>query len=54
MKKLATTIPDLHFPDLRLKGFGVHKLPASLDVPVARGRRDYYKMGLVTGDMNAY
>lgn len=37
--------------DLRLKGFRVHELCASVEVPVRTGRRDFYKMGLVNGDM---
>lgn len=44
-------IPGVNMQDLRLKGFKVHELPASVDIPVSTGRRDYYKMGLVTGDM---
>ncbi len=44
-------IPGVNMADLRLKGFKVHELPAAVDIPVSRGRRDYYKMGLVTGDM---
>ncbi len=44
-------IPGVNMEDLRLKGFKVHELPAATDVPVSRGRCDYYKMGLVTGDM---
>jgi len=44
-------IPELNLADLRLKGFKVHAIPASTEVPVRAGRRDFYKMGLVTGDM---
>ncbi len=44
-------IPGVNMEDLRLKGFKVHELPAVVDIPVPRGRRDYYKMGLVTGEM---
>ena len=44
-------IPGLNEVDLRLKGFKVHALPESTDVPVKAGRRDFYKMGLVNGDM---
>ncbi len=32
-------------------GSGFTKLPASVNVPASRGRRDFYKMGLVNGDM---
>ena len=44
-------IPGINMADLRLRGFKVHQLPAGADVPVSRGRRDYYKMGLITGNM---
>lgn len=37
--------------DLRLKGFRVHALQASRERPDHRGRRDFYKMGLVNGDL---
>lgn len=47
----ATEIPGLNLADLRLKGFKVHVIPASTEVPVRAGRRDFYKMGLVDGDM---
>lgn len=46
-----TGIPGLNEADLRLKGFKVHALPESTDVPIKAGRRDFYKMGLVNGDM---
>jgi AraC family transcriptional activator of pobA len=52
--KVVSEIPGLNMEDLKLKGFKVHELPASIDIPaipVSRGRRDFYKMGLVTGDM---
>jgi AraC family transcriptional activator of pobA len=44
-------IPGVNMEDLRLKGFKVHELPLSIDIPVSRGRRDFYKVGLVTGEM---
>lgn len=47
----TTDIPGLNMAELRLKGFRVHALPASSDVPARAGRRDFYKMGLVNGDM---
>ena len=46
-----TEIPGLNEADFRLKGFKVHALPESTEVPVKAGRRDFYKMGLVNGDM---
>jgi AraC-like DNA-binding protein len=48
---VVSDIPGLNIEDLKLNGFRVHELPASVDIPVSRGRRDFYKMGLVTGNM---
>jgi len=50
-------IPGVNMQDLRLKGFKVHEVSASVDtrdMPVSRGRRDFYKMGLVNGDMTLW
>ncbi len=47
-------IPGLNMEYLKLKGFKVHELLTSVDIPVMRGRRDFYKMGLVTGNMSVY
>jgi len=44
-------IPGVNMADLRLQGFKVHALPAYVDVPAVHGRRDFYKMGLITGEM---
>jgi AraC-like DNA-binding protein len=49
--QLVSEIPGLNMEDFKLKGFKVHELPASVDIPASRGRRDFFKMGLVTGDM---
>jgi AraC family transcriptional activator of pobA len=51
---MVPEIPGINMEDLKLKGFKVHELPASVAVPVSTGRRDFYKMGLVTGDMTVY
>jgi AraC family transcriptional activator of pobA len=48
---MVSEIPGLNIEDLKLKGFKVHKLPAYVDIPVTRGRRDFYKIGLISGDM---
>lgn len=48
---METGIPGLNWDELKLKGFKVHELSPSVDVPVRTGRRDFYKMGLVNGDM---
>jgi AraC family transcriptional regulator, transcriptional activator of pobA len=49
--KVISQIPGLNMEDLKLKGFKVHELPATINIPVSRGRRDFYKIGLVTGEM---
>ena len=49
--KVVSEIPGLNIEDLKVKGFKVHELPAYVNIPVYRGRRDFYKMGLVNGDM---
>lgn len=47
-------IPGLNLEDLKLNGFRVHKLNASMGKSVARGRRDFYKMSLITTNMTVY
>jgi AraC family transcriptional activator of pobA len=55
-----SSVPESVTKDLKLKGFKIHALPetANLSVPhgrpVAHGRRDFYKMGLITGNMTVY
>jgi AraC family transcriptional activator of pobA len=44
-------IPGVNMADLRLRGFKVHELPSVVNIPVSRWRRDYYKLGLVTGEL---
>lgn len=46
---METGIPGLSWDESRLKGFKVHELAPSVDVPARAGRRDFYKMGLVDG-----
>ncbi len=46
----VSEIPGLDMEDLKLKGFKVHELPVSSHTTVSPGRRDFYKMGLITGD----
>jgi len=48
---MTEEIPGVNMADLRLKGFRVHELQASRELPLRRGRRDFYKMGLVNGDL---
>jgi AraC-like DNA-binding protein len=52
--KVVSKIPGLDMEDLKLKGVKIHALPTSVDAPISRGRRDFYKMGLVTGNMIVY
>lgn len=47
----TAVIPGVNMQDLRLKGFRVHELSPSGATPIRHGRRDFYKMGLVNGDM---
>lgn len=44
-------IPGLNLEELKLQGFKVHELPAAVDMPASKGRRDFYKIGLVSGDL---
>ncbi|MBK0379305.1 helix-turn-helix domain-containing protein [Mucilaginibacter segetis] len=48
---MVNEIPGVNMAELRLRGFKVHELPAYVEVPAVHGRRDFYKMGLVTGEM---
>lgn len=47
-------VPESITKDLKLKGFKIHELSGVVNQPVAHGRRDFYKIGLVTGDMIVY
>src|SRR3954463_15604034 len=47
-------IPGLNIEDLKLDGFKVHRISTSVDDSAHSARRDFYKMGLVTGDMTVY
>lgn len=49
-----SSIPDSITKDLKLKGFKIHALPETAEVSTVHGRRDFYKMGLVTGNMTIY
>jgi len=48
---MITEIPGVNMQELKLQGFKVHELPTYVNVSAVQGRRDYYKMGLVTGEM---
>lgn len=47
-------IPESITKDLKLKGFKIHALPETTNLSMAHGRRDFYKMGLITGNMTIY
>jgi len=53
--RMQNEIPGVDMEGLRLTGFRVHLLSPAIDardLPVSRGRRDFYKMGLVDGQMS--
>ncbi|HTA81601.1 MAG TPA: helix-turn-helix domain-containing protein [Bacteroidia bacterium] len=50
-KRSTSGIPESIAKDLKLKGFKIHTLPQTLNISAAHGRRDFYKIGLVTGNM---
>jgi AraC family transcriptional regulator, transcriptional activator of pobA len=52
--RITSGIPESITKDLKLKGFKVHALPDSENPSVVHGRRDFYKMGLITGNMTVY
>jgi len=49
-----SSVPELITKDLKLKGFKIHALPETANRSVAHGRRDFYKMGLITGNLTVY
>ncbi len=49
--KAALQGEELNIYDLKLKGFRIHEMPKHASPSLIRGRRDYYKIGLVTGHM---
>jgi len=50
----TTEFKELNVSDLKLKGFKVHEISTSMDHTVSPGRRDFYKMGVVTGNITVY
>ncbi len=47
-------VPESITKDLKLKGFKIHELSETVNHYVSQGRRDFYKVGLVTGNMTVY
>ena len=48
---METGIPGLSWDELKLKGCKVHELAPSDDVPSRTGGRDFYKIGLIDGNI---
>ncbi len=47
-------VPESISKDIKLKGFKIHELLGTVNHSVAHGRRDFYKIGLVNGNMTVY
>ena len=47
----VTGIPESITSDIKLKGFKIHELSETVNHTVVPGRRDFYKMGMITGNM---
>jgi AraC family transcriptional regulator, transcriptional activator of pobA len=47
-------IPESITKDLKIKGFKIHELSGPVNYSVAHGRRDFYKIGLITGNMTLH
>lgn len=52
--RTISRVPESITKDLKLKGFKIHALPEVADLSVSHGRRDFYKMGLITGNMTIH
>jgi AraC family transcriptional regulator, transcriptional activator of pobA len=50
----SDSIPGVNMSDLQLKGFKIHKMTMPKEGASARGRRDYFKLGLVSGSMTVH
>jgi AraC family transcriptional activator of pobA len=47
-------VPESITEDLKLKGFKIHEISGSVNHRVLQGRRDFYKIGMVAGNMTVY
>lgn len=47
-------VPELMTKDLNLKGFKIHEISDLTNPPHSKGRRDFYKIGLITGNITVY
>ncbi|MEV4885133.1 AraC family transcriptional regulator [Chitinophaga ginsengisegetis] len=54
INKTETTVARSYTSDLKLKGFKVHEISGISNPSQPHGRRDFYKIVLVTGDMIIY
>lgn len=52
--KTLSKIHGVNLDDLKTKGFKVHELNESFGGPIVPARRDFFKVGLVTGEMTVY
>lgn len=50
----ATEIKAINFPDLKGKGFKIHQISNPVNPSFPHGRRDFYKIGLVSGNMEVH
>lgn len=50
-QRSSTAIPGIDITELSRSGFKVHRIAAVVSGSVAHARRDFYKVGLVTGEM---
>jgi len=50
----GTAMKEINIEDLKLKGFKIHEISKPVNPSFTRGRRDFYKIGLVTGGMTVY
>jgi AraC-like DNA-binding protein len=49
-----SSAPGFTSADLKPKGFNVYEIAGPVSPPPAKGRRDFYKIVLVTGDLTVY
>ena len=50
----VTEIKGFNFPDLKSKGFRIHQISNPVNPSFPHGRRDFYKIGLVSGNMQVH
>jgi len=50
----VSEVPESITKDLNLKGFKIHEISQPSNPAFTHGRRDFYKIGLITGGMTVY